>query len=127
MFVLVLTGLVVTVVGWGCLFVLVLTGLVVAVVGWGCYVCSGFDWFGCCSRGVGCLGCVWYGFVSFVDDRLVFLSSLQRYSFSAILSPCFSPAGGRVCGHRPHLNALALILIPVRLCPRRGIDLALTH
>ncbi len=91
------------------MFVLVLTGLGVAVVG--CIVLVG----------------VWYGFVSFVDDRLVFLSSLQRYSFSAILSPCFSPADGRVRGHRPHLNALALILIPSRLCPRRDIDLALTH
>ncbi len=34
-------------------FVLFVTGLVVAVVGWGCYVCSGFDWFGCSSRGGG--------------------------------------------------------------------------
>jgi len=91
------------------MFVLVLTGLVVVVVG------------------VYCLGCVWYGFVSFVDDRLVFLSCLQRYSFSAILSPCFSPADGRVRGHRPHLNALALILITSRLCPRRDIDHNSTH
>ena len=90
MFVLVLTDWVIAVVGWVVMFALVLTGLVVAVAGWGCYVCSGFDWFGCSSRGVYCLGCVWYGFVSFVDDRLVFLSSLQRYSFSAILSPCLS-------------------------------------
>ena len=37
------------------MFVLVLTDWVVAVVGVGCYVCSGFDWFGCSSRGVGCL------------------------------------------------------------------------
>ena len=98
------------------MLVLVLTGLVVVVVGWGC------------------LGCVWYGFVSFVDDRLVFLSSLQRYSFSAILSPCFSlredgrwDGGGTGVGHRPHLNALTLTLITSRLCPRRDIDLAFTH
>ena len=109
------------------MFVLAFDWLGCSSRGVGCYVCSGFDWFGYSSRGVYCLGCVWYGFVSFIDDRLVFLSILQRYSFSAILSPCFSPADGRACGHRPHLNALALILITARLCPRKPTDLALTH